>query len=72
MNYTLEAIINGKVKKFGKKFSSRQNAINFMFDYLENAYLFNKQVNDEYILEGNKHKVEYVLDYYNRFIVTRV
>ena len=71
MNYTLEAIINGKTTKFNRKFASRQNAIDFMFDYLESAYIFDKQINDEYIVEDNKHKVEYVCDYYTRFIVTR-
>ena len=71
MNYTLEAIINGKTTKFNRKFASRQNAIDFMFDYLDRAYIFDKQINDEYIVEDNKHKVEYVCDYYTRFIVTR-
>ena len=72
MNYTLEAIINGKTTKFDRKFASRQNAIDFMFDYLDRAYIFDKQINDEYIVEDNKHKVEYVCDDYTRFYINRV
>ena len=71
MNYTLEAIINGKTTKFERKFASRQSAIDYMFDYLDRAYIYDKQITDEYSVGDNKHKVEYVCDYYTRFIVTR-
>lgn len=69
--YTLQAIINGERKTFSKQFASRQSAINYMFDYLERAYIFDKQIEDEYAIHGNKHNVEYVCDYNTRFIVNR-
>ena len=69
--YTLQAIINGERKVFSKQFASRQNAIDFMFDYLERAYIFDKQIEEEYAISNDKHNVEYVCDYYTRFIVNR-
>ena len=68
--YTLQAIINGERKTFSKQFTSRQSAIDFMFDYLERACIFGKEVEDEYTV-GDKHNIEYVFDYNNRFIVSR-
>ena len=69
--YTLQAIINGERKVFSKQFASRQNAIDFMFDYLERAYIFDKQIEDEYAIRNDKHNVEYVCDYNTRFIISR-
>ena len=69
--YTLQAIINGERKDFSKQFASRQSAIDYMFNYLESAYIFEKQVEEEYAINGNKHNVEYVCDYNTRFIVNR-
>ena len=68
--YSLTAIVNGENIKVKKYFKSRSEAINFMFDYYENNYLYNMQVEDEY--EKAKHIVEYVCDYNNRFTVARV
>ena len=42
-----------------------------MFDYLERAYIFDKQVEEEYAVGNDKHKVEYVCDYSTRFIINR-
>lgn len=69
--YTLQAIINGESTKFSNKFASRNSAINFMFEYLERVCLFDKQIEEEYALRGDKHNVEYVCDYNTRFIVKR-
>lgn len=69
--YTLQAIINGERKVFSKKFQSRQKAIDFMFDYLERAYIFDKKIDEEYAIGNNKHNVVYVCDNYTRFIVNR-
>ena len=69
--YTLQAIINGERKIFSTKFANRQNAIDYMFDYLERAYIFDKQIEEEYAIQGDKHNVEYVCDYNTRFIVNR-
>lgn len=70
--YTLEAIVNGdSVKLRRSMFASRSEAINYMFKYYEDHYLYNLQVRDEYPVSGNKHRVEYYCDFNNRFIVTR-
>ena len=68
--YTLQAIINGERKTFSKKFATRQNAMDFMFDYLERAYIFDKQIEEEYTV-GNKHNVAYVCDNNTRFMICR-
>lgn len=71
-NYTLEAIVRGKTIKLKRSlFASRSEAINYMFNYYEDHYLYDLQVKDEYPLGGNKHRVEYYCDFYNRFIITR-
>ena len=69
--YTLQAIINGESKVFSQEFASRQNAMDFMFDYLDRAYIFNKHVDEEYAVGDNKHEIEYVCDYNTRFTVCR-
>lgn len=69
--YTLNAVVNGENKKFSKKFMSRQNAMDYMFDYLEQSYIFNKQINEEYAVGDDKHVVEYVCDDYTRFVIAR-
>lgn len=71
--YTLETINNGSTVKINKKFNTREQAINYAFAYFERRYLNDGlQVNDEYSIENNKHNVEYVLDYFNRFRINRV
>ena len=30
------------------------------------------QVEDEFVIDNNKHNIEYVLDYYDRFRINRV
>ena len=70
--YTLTAIVNGKTEHLRRSiFSSRDEAINYMFDYYEKHYLFDKQVNDEYSVDGDKHNIEYVCDHFNRFRIAR-
>lgn len=71
--YTLETVKNGKTELINKKFNSRNEAINYAFDYFEKA-LYNDglQVEEEFEVDNDKHNVEYVLGYYNRFRVNRV
>ena len=68
--YSLKAVVNGQNVKINKYFKSRNEAIKYMFDYYENNYLYNMQVEEEY--EKEKHIVEYVCNYGNRFTVARV
>ena len=70
--YTLTAIVNGREPKLKRsKFATREEAIRYMFDYYEDNYLYGLEVTDEYPVHGDKHCVEYVCNYYNRFIVAR-
>ena len=70
--YTLEAIVQGRPVKLKRSmFTSRSDAINYMFDYYEKHYLYNLQVRDEYPLGDNKHRIEYYCSFNNRFIITR-
>lgn len=71
--YTLEAVVKNQQVKFGKKFASRDEAIDYMFNYLNNHYMYNVAVNEEIHVNGDKHNVEYVLDNnHNLFRVNRV
>ncbi len=71
--YVLETINDGATVKVNKKFTSRDKAIDYAFTYFERVnYNDNLQVEDEYFVDGNKHNIEYVLNYYTRFRVERV
>ena len=71
--YTLETILNGKTELINKKFSSRDQAINYAFALFEKKYYRdNLQVEDEFKINNDKHNIEYVLDYRDRFRVNRV
>ena len=71
--YTLETIYNGNTERITKKFTSRNQAINCAFDYFEKKlYNTELQVEDEFVIDDNKHNIEYVLNYYDRFRVNRV
>ena len=69
--YILEAIVNGEYVRIKKVFSSRTEAINYVFRYYDNHNLVNLRVNEEYCINGNKHDIAYVYDYYNRFRLAR-
>lgn len=70
--YTLNAVVNGRNVRLKRElFSSRSDAINYMFDYYNKNYLYSLEVRDEHIVGGNKHSIEYVCNYQNRFTVTR-
>ena len=70
--YTLEAIVRGNPVRLKRSmFASRSEAVNYMFNYYEEHYLYNLQVRDEYPVDDNKHRIEYYCDFNNRFIVTR-
>ena len=71
--YTLETISNGKTELINKKFASRDQAINYAFSFFEHKR-FNEdlQLQDEFRIDNDKHNVEYVLDYHDRFRVNRI
>ena len=70
-NYTLEAVVAGKFIKFHQLFKSRDEAIDYMFRYYDHHLMTSFEVNEEYAVNGNKHDIEYVYDYYNRFRIAR-
>ena len=70
--YTLQTINNGQTANIHKQFKTRNQAINYAFRYFARRYAYNLQVEEEFAVDGNKHDIEYVLDYYNRFRVNRV
>ena len=70
--YTLDAIVNGhSVKLKRNAFTSRDDAINYMFEYYSEHYLYSLEVNEENIVGNDRHCIEYVCDFHNRFTVTR-
>ena len=69
--YDLIAVVNGESHRFSKHFSSRDKALDFVFKYFHNVYNKELQLEEEYQVE-NKHDIEYVFDYYNRFRITRI
>ena len=70
--YNLSAVINGDPVKLKRTmFSSRDDAIEYMFDYYDKHYLYSLRVNDTHPVDDNKHKIEYVCDFYNRFVISR-
>ena len=71
--YTLETVKNGKTELIKKKFNTRDEAINYAFDLFgDERFNSDLQVEDEYTIRGDKHNVEYVLDYHDRFRINRV
>ena len=69
--YILEAIVNGEYIKVDRTFNSRDEAIDYIFRYYDDHFMVNLEVNDEYFIDGNKHDIAYVYDYYNRFGIAR-
>ena len=69
--YKLEAVVDGKKINFNREFSSRNSALNYMYQYYGHHYLPEPQINEEYEVNDNKHDIEYVSDYDNRFRITR-
>ena len=71
--YTLETITNGKAELINKKFTSRNQAINYAFEHFEKAFYNDSlQIEDEFKINNDNHNVEYVLNYHDRFRVNRI
>ena len=70
--YTLEAVVHGNNAKLDRQvFASRKEAIDYMFSYFEKHYIYGLEVETEHTVDNNKHSIEYVCNYYNRFTITR-
>lgn len=67
--YSLTGIIDGKTINYKKTFSCRTAAINYIFHFYERQLKLNPQVQDTFPI--SKHNIEYVIDYHNRFRISR-
>ena len=65
-----DAYVRNEHVDIKKVFASRDDAINYMFDYYNNHYIYNVELEDEYP-QSNKHDIHYVIDQYDSFNVTR-
>ena len=70
--YILEAIVEGERIRFEKEFNSRREALDYFFDYYYKCDAEDFRINEEYYINDNKHNIEYVCDYNNRFRICRV
>lgn len=67
--YTIDdAFVKNERVEINKEFASRTEAINYMFDYYNNHYIYNVELEEEYA-QGDKHNIHYVLDSQNSFNV---
>lgn len=70
--YTLEAVVRGENVKFDKTFASRDSAIDYMFKYYKKHYMDDVEVDEQLLVDGNKHNIEYVCNQHDRFRINRV
>ena len=70
--YVLEAVIDGEFITFDIEFDSRDEAIDYIFKYFDRHDLESFKITDEYYIAENKHDIEYVSDYNNRFRIARI
>ncbi len=68
--YMLTAIIDGNTT-LTREFKSRSQAIDYIFNYYTRHNYISLYVEDEYYVNGDKHNIEYVCDYNNRFRIAR-
>ena len=69
--YSLEAVVEGRLIRFNRKFKTRNSAIDYIFDYYIRHHLLDLKVNEEYFVNENKHDIAYIYDYDNRFRISR-
>ena len=69
--YNLHAVIDGQNVEFNRQFTSRGAALDYIFDFFASHGYADFAVNDEYEVNDNKHDIEYVYDYENRFRIER-
>ena len=66
-----DAYIKNQHVDIEKTFASRAEAINYMFDYYNDHFIYNVELEDEY-MQGNKHNIHYVISQDNSFNVVRL
>ena len=65
-----DAYIKNEYVDIKKVFGSRNEAIRYMFNYYNNHYIYNAELEEEYP-QSNKHDIHYVINQYNSFNVVR-
>ena len=65
-----DAYVRNEHVDIKKVFASRNQAINYMFDYYNHHYIYNVELEEEYP-QRNKHDIHYVINQYSSFNVTR-
>ena len=68
--YKLSGVVNDKEINVNKNFRTRNEAMDYMFNYLNKQFVYNTDIEEEYSVE-NKHDIEYVLGNNNRFRIVR-
>ena len=68
--YALSAVVDGQLRNINRLFATRSDAMNYIYGYYQHLAI-NFIVNDEYYVNNNRHDIEYVYDYNNRFRVYR-
>ena len=68
--YALSAVVDGQLRNINRLFATRRDAMNYIYGYYQHLAI-NFIVNDEYYVNNNRHDIEYVYDYNNRFRVYR-
>jgi len=70
--YTLDAVVKGKNVNIEKVFTSRNDAIDYMFKYYNKHFIYGLEVKEEVSIDDNRHNVEYICDHSDRFTINRV
>ena len=70
--YTLRGNLAGQPVVINKMFKSRNEAVDYMFEYSKKHYVFDLQIEEINEVYGDKHNLDYVCNNDNRFNVQRV
>ena len=70
--YVLQAVIDGQQINFDREFDSRNSAMNYIYGYCKEHFQNIPVINEECQVGDDKHDIEYEIDYFNRFRISRV
>lgn len=70
--YTLTGKVAGQDITTNRHFKTRDEAINYFFNYSDKKYVFDLEVEDEFIVNNDVHDIRYVCNKNSFFTVNRV
>lgn len=70
--YTLRGNLAGQPVIIKKMFKSREEAVDYMFEYSKKQYVFDLQIEEIENVDGDKHNIDYICNHDNRFNVKRI